>query len=172
MKIVNVPSPNWTTRPAGVQVSCVLLHATADHDTAASVEWCRTPKPKNPNPVSYHDIVDRDGTLYHLVDLDKRAWHAGVSSFKGQANVNDYSIGLSFANDNSGTEPYPDVQLAVGAALVAGYMKRFPAISLDRITTHRAVAIPVGRKSDPAPPAFDLAAFKLRVQRELLGIPP
>jgi N-acetyl-anhydromuramyl-L-alanine amidase AmpD len=169
MRIVPYASPNFNTRPC--PIDAVLLHATADDDTEASVHWCCTPKPANPNPVSYHVIVDRDGTVYTLVDVSKRAWHAGVSSFLGRGNVNDYSIGVSFANKNDGREPYPEVQLAVGAALVASYLKRFPAITIDRVTTHAVVALPPGRKTDPRPPAFDLAAFKLRVLRELTPTP-
>jgi AmpD protein len=101
------------------------------------------------------------------VDTDKRAWHAGVSSFEGRGNVNDFSIGLSFGNDNEG-EAVTDVQYAVGAALVAGYMRRYPAITIERITTHAIVALPAGRKTDPAQP-FDLNRFREAVQGELDG---
>lgn len=164
MKIVPAPSPNFGTRPC--PVDAVVLHATADSDTHESVVWCRTPKPKNPNPVSYHAIIDRDGTVFDLVDTGKRAWHAGVSSFTGRQNVNDFSIGYSFGNRNDGVEPYPEIQLQVGAALCAAAMKRY-GIPLDRITTHANIA--PGRKTDPAPPAFNLDAFKLRVLREVTG---
>jgi N-acetyl-anhydromuramyl-L-alanine amidase AmpD len=162
MKLIQAPSPNWNARPSGVRIDCIVLHCTADTNTKASVNWCQSPKSK----VSYHQIIDRDGTVYSLVDLHKRAWHAGVSSFNGRGDCNDYAIGISFGNNNAG-EVYPEVQLAVGAAVVAGCMKGFPEITLDRITTHAAVA--PGRKTDPAPP-FDLAAFKLRVQGELLRL--
>lgn len=169
MKIVNVPSPNFNARPKG-EISCVVLHATADSDTHESVAWCRTPKPANPNPVSYHSIIDRDGTIYALVPVDKRAWHAGVSVFDGRQNVNDFSVGYSFANRNDGKEAYPEAQLAVGAALVAALMRIYPALTMDRVTTHAVIA--PGRKTDPAGPAFDLEAFKLRVMVELNGSEP
>lgn len=165
MKLVLRPSPNFSDRPDGATITCVLLHATASKDAQQDLNWLCSRASK----ASSHVLIDRDATVYSLVDVNKKAWHAGVSSFKGQANVNDYSIGIELANDNEG-EPYPDAQLAVCAALVANYMKKFPAISIDRITTHAAVAIPVGRKSDPY--GFDLPAFKLRVQRELLPKAP
>lgn len=155
MKLIQHTSPNFNTRPC--PVDAVILHATADSDTAGSVSWCCTPKPKNPNPVSYHVIVDRDGTVYALVPTIRRAWHAGVSSFQGRANCNDYTIGLSFANRNDGKEPYTDEQYEVGALLVAGYMKTYPLITLERITTHAVVALPFGRKTDPL--GFDLPRF-------------
>lgn len=147
MKLIQKASPNCNTRR--LPVSCVVLHATADHDTAASVEWCCTPKPANPNPVSYHVIVDRDGTVFSLVPTEKRAWHAGVAEFDGITDVNSCSIGLSFANANDGKEPYTDAQFAVAAALIVAWQKRYPAITDNRITTHAIIARPVGRKNDP-----------------------
>ncbi len=157
MRLVQHASPNFNNRPPNMAVDCVLLHATADSDTQASIEWCCTPKPKNPNPVSYHTIIDRDGTVHHLVATEKRAWHAGVSSFLGRANVNDYSIGLSFANKNDGVERYTDEQYLIGAELVAAWMKKHPAVTKERITTHAIVALPLGRKTDPL--GFDLSRF-------------
>jgi N-acetyl-anhydromuramyl-L-alanine amidase AmpD len=162
MRLVQHVSPNWNHRPANAVVDCVVLHATADSDTAASVSWCCTPKPKNTNPVSYHVIVDRDGTVHQLVETTKRAWHAGASNFNGRDNCNDYSIGLSFANRNDGIEKYTDAQYAVGAALVAQWMRKHPAITLDRVTTHALVARPLGRKTDPL--GFDLHRFLTLVQ--------
>jgi N-acetylmuramoyl-L-alanine amidase len=161
-KIVTRTSPNHNARPG--PITALVLHATADSRDMPSVDWCCDPASK----VSYHDIIGRDGTLYHLVPVARRAWHAGVSSFQGVGDVNDFSIGVSFSNRNNGKEAYPEVQLAVGAALVASYMKAYPAITLDRVTTHAVIA--PGRKFDPMPPAFSLAAFKVRVQAELLRI--
>lgn len=165
MKLVQTPSPNWNARPAGERgvISCVVMHATADEDTGACVRYLCD----RASQVSYHTLVDRDGTVYQLVPLAKRAWHAGVSLFRGRENVNDFAIGLSLANRNDGAEPYPDVQLSVAAALVASYCRIYPAITVDRITTHRVIA--PTRKTDPAPPAFDFDAFRLRVLRELTG---
>jgi AmpD protein len=165
MKLITRNSPNHTHRPAGVAVDCIVLHATADSDTMESVEWCCTPKPANPNPVSYHAIIDRNGTVYSLVATELRAWHAGVSSFAGRANCNDYSIGVSFGNRNDGKEPYTDEQYTVGAALCVAWMKKHPAITKERITTHAAIALPAGRKTDPL--AFDLPRLLELIDQEL-----
>ena len=156
MTTVSVPSPNFNARPHG-EVSCVVLHATADRDTRSSLAWLRDPQSK----VSYHVVVDRDGTVYDLVPPGRRAWHAGVSMFEGRQNVNDFSVGLSFANVNDGHEPYAEQQLASGAAVIADWMRRYPAITTDRITTHRVIA--PTRKTDPAGPAFNVDAFLHRV---------
>ena len=153
MRLVMRTSPNWNHRPPGVAVSCVVLHATADNDTQASVQWCCDKQSK----VSYHTIIDRDGTVYALVESGKRAWHAGVSAFQGRDDVNDFSLGLSFANANDGHEAYTDVQYEVGASIVQGWLAQYPAITRDRITTHAAIALPKGRKTDPK--GFDLERF-------------
>ena len=169
MKLLQHPSPNWNERPRGTVIRAVVLHATEDAHTENAVAWCCTPAPKNPKPVSYHVIIDRDGTVIQLVDAAKRAWHAGVSEFDGRTNVNDFTLGLSFSNRNDGAEAYPDVQLAVAAAVIAGWIKVYPAITLDRLPMHRTIARPEGRRTDPCPPAFDHNAFRLRVMRELTG---
>src|SRR4051812_35365232 len=114
MKINRVPSPNWSHRPTGTEIDCVVLHATASDDVDQDVAWCRDKQSK----VSYHVIVDRYGAIWDLVSVEHRAWHAGVSSFCARPGVNDYSIGLSFANKNDGVEPYTEEQYEVGAALV------------------------------------------------------
>jgi N-acetyl-anhydromuramoyl-L-alanine amidase len=163
MRLIQRASPNHNHRPS--VVDAIVLHATADSDTQQSVEWCCTPKPANPNPVSYHAIIDRDGTVFSLVPTELRAWHAGVSTFNGRANCNDYTIGLSFANRNDGREPYTDQQYAVGAALIAQWMRKHSAITLDRITTHAIIARPLGRKTDPL--KFDLQRFTALVIAEL-----
>lgn len=164
-QILNRPSPNWNERPHGIEIDTVVVHATEDASAEISVGWCDDPQAK----VSYHSLIDQAATIYTLVPVEKRAWHAGKSEFLGRPNVNDFSIGLSFVNLSDGRAPYADAQLAAGAALVAAWMKRFPTITMDRITDHRTVARPIGRKTDPMPPAFDLSAFKLRVLRELTG---
>lgn len=160
MKLVSKPSPNHSARPAGTTIDCVVLHADASVHAEGSVSWIQSPKSK----VSYHALVDRDGTIYVFVPTERRAWHAGVSSFDGRPNCNDYAIGLSFANRNDGREEYTAKQYQAGALLVAEWMRRYPAITLDRITTHAAVS--PGRKTDPGP-RFDFAAFKRLIALEV-----
>lgn len=159
MKIEPRPSPNWNARPAGVVVDCVVIHADADADVDASLAYCCDARSK----VSYHTLIGRTGRIFSLVAAEKRAWHAGVSAFQGRANVNDFSVGLSFGNRNDGVERYTDAQYAAGALYVASLMAAFPYITLDRITTHAAIALPAGRKTDPGP-CFDMAGFVDRIR--------
>lgn len=153
------PSPNHSPRPKGTVVDCLVIHADGAAKASASVSWIRSKESK----VSYHVLIDRDGSVYSFVPLDRKAWHAGVSEYRGRKNVNDFSLGMAFSNRNDGLEPYTDMQYQVGAAIAAEWMQRFPAVTLDRITTHAAIA--PGRKTDPGP-CFDLLQFVALVRAE------
>ena len=52
------------------------------------------------NKVSSHFLVSKKGEIYYLVDLKKRAWHAGKSYWNGLTDLNSSSIGIEI--DNSG----------------------------------------------------------------------
>lgn len=160
MKTLSRPSPNFNARPPGVAVDCVVLHADASHSASGTLSWICTRQPNPKDRVSYHYLVDRDGTVYQCVDDWKRAWHAGVSVYQGRADVNDFSLGVSFANAQQG-EPFPKRQLEAGIQLVADRCLVHRITPL-RITTHAAVAIPVGRKKDPGA-QFPTADFITRV---------
>jgi N-acetyl-anhydromuramyl-L-alanine amidase AmpD len=172
MRLIQLPSPNHGQRPASVEIDAVTLHADASTSAKASAEWCCTPPPKNPKPVSYHNIVERDGAVYRLVDVRRRAWHAGKSSFRGRVDVNDFSIGLCFSNRNDGTEKFTDLQYSVGAALVALWMREFPQIAIDRIHTHAAVrdewlkGHPATAEVKTDPRGFDMTRFRTLVAFE------
>jgi N-acetylmuramoyl-L-alanine amidase len=148
---VTHPSPNHSARPAGVIPSLLVLHATAGRDEQSDVYWCCQPESR----VSYHLIVGRKGKVYVLVPFVRRAWHAGVSSWNGRANVNDYSLGLAFANRHNGEERLTDVQIAVMQALIQGLRDRY---RITDVVTHAMVA--PQRKDDPARiPNFSLADY-------------
>jgi N-acetyl-anhydromuramyl-L-alanine amidase AmpD len=150
MKRIIRSSPNYNRR-GSVPVSAIVLHCDASDNVQASLSWIASEKSK----VSYHAIIDRNGDVYQCVPVALRAWHAGVSEFEGVKNVNDFSIGLSFANNNKG-EKYTGQQIQSAVELCREWMAAFPKITKDRITTHAIIA--PTRKTDPL--GFDLAAFK------------
>jgi N-acetyl-anhydromuramyl-L-alanine amidase AmpD len=152
------PSPNQGRRPIGVDISAVVLHADASTATSGTLAWLKNRESK----VSYHYLIGRAGHVYECVAPARRAWHAGRSSFDGVPDCNDYSVGVCFSN-NMKHEEYMDRQIEAGAELVAGLMHRYPAITLERITTHSAVALPPGRKQDPGE-RFPMTFFLSRVQ--------
>ncbi|WP_377702004.1 1,6-anhydro-N-acetylmuramyl-L-alanine amidase AmpD [Pseudoduganella sp. UC29_71] len=97
--------------------------------------------------VSAHFFVRRDGRVVQYVSCNDRAWHAGLSSFQGRANCNDFSVGVELeGTDNVAFSP---VQYEVLAALAAALQKRYP---LRFVTGHEHIA--PGRKTDPGP-CFD-----------------
>lgn len=154
MPLIKKAAPHFNARPLGVAVSAIVLHADASKSEAGTIAWFSDPTSK----VSYHYLLGRDGRVYSFVADADRAWHAGVSVFNGISDCNDYSIGVSFSNDQKG-ELFPPVQIDAGVALCAMLCGRH-GIAVNRITTHAAVA--PGRKVDPGP-NFNLTAFLARV---------
>jgi N-acetylmuramoyl-L-alanine amidase/AmpD protein len=115
--------------------------------------------------VSAHFVVGKDGRVVQMVPIEKRAWHAGTSVLDGVSRVNDYSIGIEMVNLNDGRDPYPQPQMDAVAGLIRFIRARYP-IPDERIVSHAQIALPAGRKSDPA--GFDFAKIRALAQ---LGAP-
>ena len=100
--------------------------------------------------VSAHFFIERDGQISQFVSCLQRAWHAGVSSFAGRGNCNDFSLGIEL----EGTDdlPYSEAQYDALVPLVQQLLAAYPALSVERICGHSDIA--PGRKTDPGP-AFD-----------------
>lgn len=97
--------------------------------------------------VSAHCLIRRDGEVIQFVPFDQRAWHAGVSSFQGRDNCNDFSIGIEL--EGTGDIPYSDEQYLALVEVTAAIMQTYPLITKERITGHENIA--PQRKSDPGP---------------------
>ena len=112
--------------------------------------------------VSAHFFIERDGQISQFVSCLQRAWHAGVSSFAGRENCNDFSLGIEL----EGTDdlPYSEAQYDALVPLVQQLLAAYPALSVERICGHSDIA--PGRKTDPGP-AFDW----LRLRTALLAGP-
>ena len=95
--------------------------------------------------VSAHFVVDRAGGIIQFVETDRRAWHAGVSSWQGREGCNDFAIGIEMIGDEEQT--FTDAQYRETARLCRILMQRYPAISTEGIVGHENVA--PGRKWDP-----------------------
>jgi len=105
--------------------------------------------------VSAHFFIDRNGALTQFVSCLDRAWHAGVSSWSGRANCNDFSIGIEL--EGTDTLPYESVQYEVLSELVVELRQRLPALAPGAIVGHSDIA--PGRKTDPGR-AFDWATLR------------
>ena len=147
-----IESPNHSKRPEPPRV--IVLHATGPGTTRNVLEWMRLPQSK----VSYHGLIASDGTYYQVVPDDRAAWHAGVSEWNGVKNINGISLGLAFVNPNNGVTPLTPQQIAIAKGVIQYWRQQYATI--EAVTTHAAVALPKGRKSDPeAVPNFRLFDF-------------
>lgn len=100
--------------------------------------------------VSAHLWIRRSGEVIQFVPFQYRAWHAGISSFQGRENCNDFSIGIEL--EGTDTLPYAEIQYQQLIAIIKTLRKVYPAITTDRIVGHADIA--PGRKTDPGS-AFD-----------------
>ncbi len=143
--VIEMPSPNSSPRrPANTKVSAIVLHHTAMKQTAREVGRFFQRKDAR---VSAHYTIDRTGYIVRSVPDNMKSWHAGHSTFQGVGNVNNYSIGIEICNLGDSQEPYPDAQYDGLIKLMAYLVDRYD-IPMNRITRHRDISIPPGRKID------------------------
>lgn len=160
-------SPNHDARPTDTAIDLVVLHHIslppgvfigeavaaffenrldpAGHPALEAIRALR---------VSAHFFVRRDGTVQQFVSADRRAWHAGVSSWHGHPSCNDRSLGIEIEGDAEA--PFTDTQYAALDLLLAAIGRRYP---VSAVTTHSEIA--AGRKIDPGP-TFDFSRLARR----------
>ena len=163
------PSPNYNERPPfnenslnhdrlAASIDLLVIHnislPPAQFENGYIQAFFQNCLPVNEHPyfaeisdltVSAHLLITRDGTVVQFVNFNDRAWHAGLSCFRGRANCNDFSIGIEM----EGTDdlPYSYQQYQVLAAVTCAIQVAYPAISTDSIAGHCDIA--PGRKTDP-----------------------
>jgi N-acetylmuramoyl-L-alanine amidase len=139
-----VPSPNVNARRNGLRPEILVLHYTGLPTFARAIEVLRDPRCQ----VSCHYVVDLDGGIVQMVAEDMRAWHAGVSSWHGETDINSQSIGIEIHNvgPEAGCPDFPDAQMTAVMRLAADIIAR-NAIQPRNVVAHSDVA--PGRKIDP-----------------------
>jgi AmpD protein len=155
-----VASPNCDARPGDTPVELIVVHNISlpprvfggggivdlflnrlqpdAHPYYAGIAHLR---------VSAHFLIRRGGELLQFVPCGLRAWHAGVSSWRGRERCNDFSIGIEL--EGADDIPFEDAQYQRLNALVAVLAERYP---IAGVTGHSDIA--PGRKTDPGP-VFD-----------------
>lgn len=138
------PSPNFEPRPAGTPIDMLVLHYTGMISGPAALERLCDPAAK----VSAHYMIDEDGTIYSLVPEEMRAWHAGVSFWRGERDVNSRSIGIELVNPGHefGYRPFPQAQMDALIPLARNILSAHP-IPARNVVAHSDVA--PSRKDDP-----------------------
>jgi N-acetylmuramoyl-L-alanine amidase len=142
MKMIEAASPNFDARKA--PPDSLVLHYTGMPTGEAALARLRDPDAK----VSAHYLVEEDGRVFRLVPEERRAWHAGAGSWKGQRDMNGASVGVEIVNPGHefGYRPFPDAQVAAVIELVSEIRERW-TIEDNRIIAHSDLA--PGRKEDP-----------------------
>jgi N-acetyl-anhydromuramoyl-L-alanine amidase len=165
-----VASPNCDSRPAGVEVTLVVLHSislprgdyggdaverlfTNHLDTAAHPSFADLAGVK----VSAHFLIRRDGELIQFVPVSRRAWHAGASRWRGRERCNDFSLGIELEGVDD--QPFERAQYARLTSLLKALREIVP---LRDVAAHSDVA--PGRKTDTGA-GFDWRRFASALSR-------
>lgn len=164
------PSPNFDDRPDGAAIELLVVHAISlppgnfgGSAVTALFTNCLDPEA---HPyyrdiaalcVSAHFYLRRDGEVVQFVSCAKRAWHAGVSCWRGRERCNDFSIGIEL--EGCDEQPFEDAQYYALARLTRAVKARYP---IADVVGHSDIA--PGRKTDPGP-FFDWPRY-----RKLAGI--
>lgn len=141
--ILSVPSPNHDSRDKH-PIDMLILHYTGMKSGQAALERLCDIRSK----VSSHYLVEEDGAIYKLVDESQRAWHAGVSCWRGNTNINQRSIGIEIVNPGHefGYRDFTPPQMLAVKSLCKDILSRHK-IAPRNIIGHSDVA--PARKEDP-----------------------
>jgi len=156
----HVDSPNQDDRPPGVIADLIVVHNISLPPGEYGGPWIealfcnRLPAAHHPYfatiahlEVSSHLLIRRDGALVQFVPFERRAWHAGASTYRGRERCNDFSIGIEL--EGSDDEPFEPAQYRSLSRAVAALCSAYPSLSRERMTGHSDIA--PGRKTDPGP---------------------
>ena len=151
-------SPNFDERPLNTDISLIVIHCISlppeqFGDTYIDQLFCNQLNPdEHPyfkqvyqTKVSAHLLIKRNGEISQYVAFNQRAWHAGVSEYKGQEKCNDFSIGIEL--EGTETQEYADEQYKQLNRVIKILLNGYPGLSRQAIVGHSDVA--PGRKFDP-----------------------
>lgn len=151
----HIPSPNHGPRPASAQIDLVVIHSISlppgvfggrqiDALFTNTLDWNAHPYFEQIRglEVSAHFLIRRDGETVQFVACDRRAWHAGTSSWRGRDNCNNDSIGIELEGLEGGF--FEPVQYQSLVALCQHIARAYP---IGHVAGHEHIA--PGRKGDP-----------------------
>src|SRR5574343_1513716 len=142
-KMVNTKiSPN---KGGVIEPEILVLHYTGSNSLQGALSWLCNPSAQ----VSAHLVIAKTGQIWQLVPFNVKAWHAGVSSYDGRSNVNDFSIGIELVEDIGDDWPEPQIE-----ALIGTIKALYKTYDLQDCVGHVDVA--PGRKVDPGNLLFEI----------------
>lgn len=138
--IIKVCCSNFSNRALNSTINTIIIHHTVITDLKAIFRAFSDIKLK----LSCHYVINKDGTIFQLVNEKYKAWHAGLSYWRGRENINNQSIGIEIVN--SGYEEFTKHQINSCTKLCLDIMSRHP-IEQRNIIGHSDIA--PNRKVDP-----------------------
>jgi N-acetylmuramoyl-L-alanine amidase len=145
LPLIDLPSPNFDERPGGPSdIDMLILHYTGMQTGQAAIDRLRDPAAK----VSSHYVVEEDGRIFRLVEEHLRAFHAGISYWRGRHTLNGVCIGIEIVNPGHewGYRPFPALQMDAVTTLCLDILRRH-TIPACHVVGHSDVA--PNRKQDP-----------------------
>ncbi|MDA9307540.1 1,6-anhydro-N-acetylmuramyl-L-alanine amidase AmpD [Gammaproteobacteria bacterium] len=152
-----LPSPNFDNRPDESSIDLIVIHAISlppkKYDTQLIKDFFLNKLKPTKEPflesikdikVSSHFLITRRGVLIQFVPIHKRAWHAGLSNYKGRKDCNDFSVGIEL--EGCDVDAFENSQYLKLIELTKIIMNEYN-ISIDNITGHSDIA--PDRKTDP-----------------------
>ena len=152
-------SPNFDERPHNAGIDLIVIHAISLPPGHYKTQLIKDLFLNSLDPgqneflksikdlkVSSHFLITRKGALIQFVPTDKRAWHAGISAYKGRENCNDFSIGIEL--EGCDDEEFEKPQYYSLSRLI-NFLSKDLQINKQNIVSHADIA--PGRKTDPGP---------------------
>ena len=157
---INTKYSNYSTRKAGIEVDTIVIHYTQLGFKDSHKVLTQSGK------VSSHFLINEKGDVHQLVPLDYKAWHAGISCWRGRSDVNQNSIGIEIVNGGMElkflknnvhvvkAQKFFNAQYFALAKLIDKLKKLYPEIIDRNIIGHSDITAKTLRKIDPGA-AFD-----------------
>jgi AmpD protein len=155
-----IQSSNYDERPKNIEIDSIIIHCISlpesefNNDNVTNLFLNKLNYKSHPSftslknvRVSSHLFIKRTGEIIQFVPFDKRAWHAGVSKYKGRENFNDFSIGIELHGSIS--EQYTEKQYQALNYCISQLKELFPSIQDSNILGHNEISS--DRKYDPGP---------------------
>lgn len=138
------PAANVEPRVGGARPSLLIMHYTGMSSAEKAIDWLARAESR----VSCHYVIADDGAITQMVPESMRAWHAGVSYWRGERDINSHSIGIEIQNPGHehGYPDFPGAQMDAVIALGNDIVKR-NRMRADGVLAHSDVA--PERKIDP-----------------------
>ena len=151
-------SPNFNERPSNTEINLLVIHSISlppknyntDHIekffmNELDIKLDDFYKEIDGLKVSSHILIKRTGEIIQFVPFNKRAWHAGISTYKGRDNCNDFSIGIEL--EGSEDDIFEDIQYEKLSQITDILLQEYTGIKKEDIKGHSDIA--PGRKKDP-----------------------